>query len=142
MTRESKENISTWYKRISDPLFKAIVTTAIALAIYEIPKFMEQMGTLTFSTVEDRVNTENHVRGALNPIELHELKEHIGNPDFHMPKKDKDSTYMLRSEHKEYQTKVDKLLERQAVTIYQLKEEMKEYNLLLNKILRNAEKNN
>ena len=142
MTQETKDNISTWYKKISDPLFKAIVTAAIALAIYEIPRFMEEIGTLTFSTIQDRVNTENHVRGAFNPIELHELKAHIGNPDFHMPKNAKDSTYMLRSEHKEYQEKVDKLLERQAVTIYQLKEEMKEYNLLLNKILRNAEKNN
>jgi len=115
MTKEQANKFKVWL----DYGFKMMITGFITLTLFTVPKFMAEQRSLSFNTIDDKVNTMNHVNKSLSEMELHLLKGHVNNPDYHMPKNQKDSVYVLRKEFNE-------LVDRLTVTNYQNKESVRE----------------
>jgi DNA primase large subunit len=128
MTLESKKKLTTFV----DAIYKIVVTALLTAILLKGSAFVEELKTLSFTDVETKVLTEKHVQESLTAMELHVLRDHVGNPDYHMPKRDKDSIYVLREEFKE-------LISRNATTNYQTKEELKEIRYLIKLIQNDAE---
>ena len=123
MTTHQKDKINWWLGLIP----KAITPALLIVIIWKGGIYYNEIRTLSFSSVESRVNTERHINSSLSEIELHELSEHINNPDFHMSKSAKDSIYVTRIEY-------EALVGRQAVTSYQTKESISEIKYLIKDI--------
>ncbi len=125
MTVKQKERAKWW----SELIPKAITPGLLLIIIWKGGIFYQEFQNKSFDSIEDKVNTKNHVDHSLNPIEIYDLQQHIGNPDFHMAKQSKDSAYVTRPEFED-------LIARNAVTNYQKKEEMKEIKSTLRSIQR------
>lgn len=124
MTQEKKDKLNG----LGNVLYKFMVTSLLTLILIQTPSLLKDIDSRAFETVDDRINTKNHINNSLNPFELKDLQEHISNPDFHMPKHVKDSLYLTRHEY-------DEFVKRLAITNYQTKEEVKEVKLLLSAIM-------
>lgn len=123
MTDEQKTKRNT-FLNVAYKLFNTIGIFGILLTIGAAK---EEIKTLSFDNIQDKVNTKNHVNNTLSELDLYNLKEHIGNPDFHMSRKVKDSLYVLRVEYND-------LLDRIAITNYQTKEQLRELTELIRAI--------
>ena len=122
----SEETRDIWYKNI-ELVYKLVVTGLLSAIFIKGGAYVEELKTLTFSSVEAKVLTETHMKNTLTELELRDLKGHITNPDYHMPKAVKDSLYVSRSEYND-------LIVKQAVTNYQLKEDVSEIKHVLRDI--------
>lgn len=120
MTTQQKNKANT----IFNLLYKIFVVLGVGGILLSIGEAKAELNQKTFDTVEDKVNTKNHVNNALSELEIYDLKNHIHNPDFHMPKKAKDSFYVTRPEFEE-------LVGRNATTNYQTKEELREIKSII-----------
>lgn len=123
MTVETKSKLKIW----SEHAFRLMVTAFITLVLITVPNYMSDFKTLSFDSIDDKVNTKNHVNNSLTYPELQDLKEHIGNPDLHMEKAVKDSLYVSRKAFEE-------LVDRLSITNYQTKEQLREMNMLIRAI--------
>ncbi|MCB0446336.1 MAG: hypothetical protein KDD03_02290 [Gelidibacter sp.] len=123
MTDEQKTKRNT-FLNVAYKLFNTIGIFGILLTIGAAK---EEIKTLSFDNIQDKVNTKNHVNNTLSELDLYNLTEHIGNPDFHMSRKVKDSLYVLRVEYND-------LLDRIAITNYQTKEQLRELTELIRAI--------
>lgn len=126
MTKEKKQIISTWFNVV----YKFIVMGLLGVIFIQAPKMLNDIKVLTFDNIDDKVNTKNHVNNSLDPITINELKGHIHNPDYHMPKKQKDSVYVTRKDF-------DELVNRTVITNYQTKEDVKEIKILIKELSKN-----
>lgn len=104
--------------------YRVFVLGGIGVLIFSMGVYKEEIKQLTFTDANTKMETENHVRNALTYEDIMQLKGHIHNPDFHMPKHEKDSFYVTRKEYEE-------MVIRNITTTWQLKEEMKEVKQLL-----------
>lgn len=128
MTTQQKSKI----RSVFEVVYKIFVVGGVAGILLSIGAYKEESKQKMFQTVESRVNTENHVKKALSELEIHSLKEHIGNPDYHMSKTAKDSVYVIRKEHQEW-------VQKNIITVYQQKEEIKEIKQLVRAVLLEVE---
>lgn len=104
--------------------YRVFVLGGIGILIFSMGVYKEEIKQLTFTDSKTKIETEMHVKNSLTFHDIMELKGHIHNPDFHMPKHEKDSFYVTRKEYEE-------MVIRNITTTWQLKEEMKEIKKLL-----------
>jgi hypothetical protein len=130
MTQESKNKMNKWLEFIP----KAITPALIVYAIWAGSAFMARSEDRQFSTIEDKVNTESHIKGSLKEIDKRVLDQHLIDTDVHTPRLIKDSLYVRRPEF-------DTLVQRNATTVFQFKEEFKTYREIQEKILEKLEGN-
>lgn len=120
----TKPTFNTWF----DLVPKAITPALLIYIIFNTGKLEERL----FDTIDDKINTKNHVNNSLKEIELHALRNHITDPNVHMSKEAKDSIYVRRKEFEE-------LIGRDATTKYQTKEEIREIKQLIRVIHKDLE---
>lgn len=120
MTVAQREKI----KKGFDIIPKFITPALLVVILWQGGQWYQSIKETTFDSVSDKVMTKKHVEESLSLLEIHDLRSHITNPDFHMSRKTKDSLYVLRHEYND-------LLDKITVTNYQLKEQLRELNILV-----------
>ena len=101
MTATQKKNIDK-LGGVLNVVYKIGITGGVFSLVFMVGVYRQELKDLTFDTIDDKVNTKNHVNESLTQLEIHDLKNHIHNPDFHMPKSAKDSIYVSRAEWVEW----------------------------------------
>ena len=116
MTIEQKNKVWKFFER----LIPLIITPSLLVGMFfTVGGWKQSIEERTFPTSDAKTRTLDHVDQSLNPVELFHLKEHITDPNVHMPKNAKDSIYVTRKEFEE-------LYGRTAVQIYQINQKLEE----------------
>lgn len=97
--------------------FQMIGIAFMTLCVVKAPEFFADMESRIFTSMEQRVHAEDHIDNSLTEIELHQLANHVGNPDYHMPKSAKDSIYLTRAEQQEW-------IKKDIITNWQTKDQI------------------
>lgn len=119
MTAASRRKVLSGLNWLYRPLVITLLTAMLTGLFRFVPELVDVLKNRSFDTIEDKVNTKNHIDNALTPEQIIMLSGHVGDPDFHMSKEAKDNNYVTRPEYEE-------LIGRNATTNYQTKEAIEE----------------
>jgi hypothetical protein len=93
--------------------FNYLTPPSIVAVIWFFANYAANSKTLQFDNTNQKETIINYVSSAPNPIVLDAVKKHITHPGVHMPKNEKDSVYVTRSEYLE-------LIKSNAIDMYNM----------------------
>ena len=132
ISKEKKDNI------INNG-FRTVVIALLSTIIIGGGKYLSDLQSKTFSSVELRVKTEELANNAPTHEKMKEWDHHINAKGVHMPKEAKDSVYVTRAEFNE-------IIRNNAIDQYDMKKSMQrgfekttEHNVRVERILRALE---
>ena len=115
MTEKAKTITNRWLEFIP----KAITPALLVLIIWKGGIYVQKAEDRQFDSIQDKVRVIDHVDESMTDVELYHLKNHVANPDYHMPKSAKDSVYVTKKEFYEMYGKT-------ATQVYQINQSIKE----------------
>lgn len=132
ISKEKKDNI------INNG-FRTVVIALLSTIIIGGGKYLSDMQSKTFSSVEKRVKTEAFIDDLPTQEQMDQWNNHIHAKGVHMPKEAKDSVYVTRVEFNE-------IIRNNAIDQYEMKKSMQrgfekntEHNVRVERILRALE---